>query len=87
MTFLFEAPGAAAAAKPLRLVEVTRLDPVDPKSRRVLDRNGTVMLAGPSSAINALPGEQKFTPDTQGPACRWFELGEDKTFLSGIVQA
>lgn len=51
------------------------------------DRNGTAMLAGPSSAINALPGEQKFTPDTQGPACRWFELGEDKSFLSGIVQA
>lgn len=49
------------------------------------DRNGTAMLGGPSSAINALPGAQKFTPDSIGPACRWLELREDKTLLSGII--
>ena len=50
------------------------------------DRNGTSMLGGPSSAINALPGAQKFTADKMGPACRWLELREDKTLLSGIIQ-
>ena len=50
------------------------------------DRNGTTMLGGPSSAINALPGAQKFTPDKTGPACRWLQLREDKTLLSGIIQ-
>ena len=49
------------------------------------DRNGTVMLGGPSSAINALPGGQRFTPGTIGPACRWLELRADETLLSGIV--
>lgn len=51
------------------------------------DRNGTAMLGGPSSAINALSGAQKFTPDSIGPACRWLELREDKTILSGIIQS
>ena len=51
-----------------------------------MNRNGTAMLGGPSSAINALPGMQKFTPDSIGPACRWLELREDKTLLSGIIQ-
>jgi Icc protein len=50
------------------------------------NRNGTAMLAGPSSAINALPGVQKFTPDASGPACRWLELRADQTLLSGIIR-
>ena len=50
------------------------------------DRNGTAMLGGPSSAINGKKLAQRFTPDTTGPACRWLELREDKTLLSGIVQ-
>lgn len=49
------------------------------------DRNGTAMLGGPSSAINALPGAQKFTPDTIGPGFRWLELREDITLSSGII--
>jgi len=49
------------------------------------DRKGTAMLGGPSSAINALPGAQKFTPDGSGPACRWLELREDESILSGII--
>lgn len=48
-------------------------------------RGATAMLGGPSSAINALPGTQKFTADMNGPAFRWLELGEDKTVASGIV--
>ena len=51
-----------------------------------VDRMGTAMLAGPSSAINALPGAQKFTPDETGPACRWLELRVDQTLLSGIIR-
>ena len=49
------------------------------------DRNGTAMLAGPSSAINALPGGQKFTPGMIGPACRWLQLKADETLSSGII--
>ena len=49
------------------------------------DRNGTAMLGSPSSAINSLPGAQKFTIDPAGPACRWLELKPDGTLLSGIA--
>ena len=48
-------------------------------------RNGTLMLGGPSSAINASPGGQKFTPGATGSACRWLELRADETLISGIV--
>lgn len=50
------------------------------------DRCGTVMLGSPSSAINGLPGAEKFTPDTGGPACRWLELQVDGTILTGIIR-
>jgi len=49
------------------------------------DRNGTAMLGSPSSAINSLPGAQKFTADPAGPACRWLELKSDGLLLSGVV--
>jgi len=49
------------------------------------DRNGTAMLGGPSSAINSLPGMQKFTADSCGPACRWLELRADGTIRYGII--
>jgi Icc protein len=49
------------------------------------DRNGTTMLAGPSSAINGLKTAQKFTPDPSGPACRWLELKKDGSTSTGIV--
>ena len=48
------------------------------------DRKGTAMLGSPSSAINGLPGAQKFLPDPVGPACRWLELKADGTILTGI---
>jgi Icc protein len=49
------------------------------------DRNGTLYLGGPSSAINGLPGVQKFTPHTLGPACRWLELSRDGTVRTRII--
>ena len=49
------------------------------------DRHGIAMLGSPSSAINGLPGTQKFTPDLLGPACRWLSLKTDGVLLSGIV--
>lgn len=51
------------------------------------NRNGTRMLGCPSSAINGQTFAPRFTPDTIGPACRWLELREDKTLLSGIIKA
>jgi len=51
------------------------------------NRNGTRMLGGPSSASNGLPGAQKFTPDTCGPACRWLELNTDGTVYTEIILA
>jgi Icc protein len=51
------------------------------------DRNGTAMLAGPSSAINGLKTAQKFTPDPSGPACRWLELKIDGSISTGIIGA
>ena len=50
-------------------------------------RNGTHMLGCPSSAINGQTVAPRFTPDIIGPACRWLELREDKTVLSGIIRA
>ena len=49
------------------------------------DRNGTAMLGSPSSAVNGLPGAQRFTPGPVGPAYRWLELRANGTLLSGIV--
>jgi len=51
------------------------------------DRNGTAMLGGPSSAINAQPGMNRFTADSTGPACRWLELRLDGTIKYGIILA
>ena len=42
MCWLFEAPSPHGAASAPSNVEVTRLDPLDPKKRRVLDRNPTL---------------------------------------------
>ena len=51
------------------------------------NRNGTHMLGCPSSAINGQTLAPRFTPGTIGPACRWLKLKEDKTLLSGIIEA
>lgn len=47
--------------------------------------NDTLMLGGPSSVANSLPGTESFTPDDKGPAYRWLELGNDGTVKAGIV--
>jgi len=46
--------------------------------------NETVMLGGPSSAINGVPGTRKFTADSSGPAGRWLELKNDGSLLSDV---
>jgi Icc protein len=51
------------------------------------ERNGTAMLGGPSSAINGIPGAQKFTADTTGPAFRWLKLAADGSIQTGITLA
>jgi len=51
------------------------------------EMNGIAMLGGPSSAINSLPGMEKFTADSLGPACRWLELRLDGTITSGVMTA
>ena len=48
------------------------------------NRNGTAMLGSPSSAINGLPGAQKFTEDPAGPAFRWLELKGDGALVTGL---
>ena len=50
-----------------------------------VDRNGTAMLGGPSSAVNGMKTAQKFTPDRTGPACRWLELEIDGSISTGTV--
>jgi Icc protein len=47
--------------------------------------NGMLMLGGPSSVVNSLPGRESFTPDDKGPACRWLELGPDGSVQSSVV--
>ena len=49
------------------------------------ERNGTVMLGGPSTAINSLPDVARFTADNAGPACRWLELRTDGSIRTGII--
>lgn len=48
---------------------------------------GASLLAGPSSAINGLPGYDSFTPDPGGPAFRWLELAEDGGLETGLIYA
>jgi Icc protein len=49
-------------------------------------RQGTLMLAAPSTVANSLAGTEKFSFDDQGPACRWLELGVDATVRHGIIR-
>jgi Icc protein len=49
--------------------------------------NGIRALGCPSTVSNSLPRVERFTPDPAGPACRWFELGEDGTLETGLLRA
>jgi len=50
------------------------------------ERNGVRLLSAPSSAINSLPGKETFTPDNNGPACRWFIAHDSGEFESGVLR-
>lgn len=51
------------------------------------EKRGEISLLGsPSCVANSIPGQEKFTPDAAGPACRWFELGPDGTFETGLLR-
>jgi len=49
------------------------------------NRGGVRLLSCPSSASNSLPGQEKFTRDPAGPACRWLDLASDGTIDTGIL--
>ncbi len=51
------------------------------------ERDGIRCLACPSSAINGLPGGERFSPDPTGPKARWYRLWDDGRWLSGLVSA
>jgi Icc protein len=44
-------------------------------------------VSAPSSAANSQPKSQRFTLDTAGPACRWWELFDDGRLKTGILYA
>jgi len=50
-----------------------------------LEREGISALGSPSTVSNSLPGQDKFTHDPAGPACRWFELERDGRFATGLL--
>lgn len=48
---------------------------------------GKVRLFGaPSTVANSIPGQEKFTLDTGGPACRWFRLQADGKIDTGVLK-
>lgn len=50
-----------------------------------VQRKDTLMLGGPSSAINSLVGVERFSADPAGPSCRWLDLYHDGTVDTGIT--
>ncbi len=50
------------------------------------EMDGVALLGGPSSAINSLPGKDKFSDDLQGPACRWLELRTDGSVSTRVIR-
>lgn len=44
-------------------------------------------LAGPSTVCNSLPGQEKFTLDPAGAACRWLELEANGEWRTGLLSA
>lgn len=51
-------------------------------------RHGHARLLGaPATSVNSLPGQQRFTPDPAGPACRWLELRSDGKLETGVLWA
>ena len=50
-----------------------------------MEQDGIRMLGAPSSVANSLPGRDKFTLDTAGPACRWLRLLPDGKIETGLL--
>lgn len=54
----------------------------------VVAKRGSVQLLGtPSTAANSLPGQERFTADPAGPACRWLKLSDDGRVETGLLRA
>lgn len=51
------------------------------------ERGSMKLLGSPSSVANSIPGQDKFTLDEGGPACRWLELGRDGGIKTGLLRA
>ena len=51
-----------------------------------IERDGIRMLGAPSSVANSLPGREKFTLDTTGPACRWLRLSPNGEIKTGLLR-
>lgn len=49
-------------------------------------REDVVLLGAPSSVANSLPGTQRFSLDSAGPACRWLELGPNGIVETGLIR-
>lgn len=43
-------------------------------------------LAGPSTVCNSLPNCTRFTPDPEGPACRWLALESNGNWQTGLLR-
>lgn len=52
----------------------------------VSERQGVQWMGAPSSVANGLPGRQKFTLDTGGPACRWLKLDRGGGVETGLLR-
>ncbi len=52
----------------------------------VLRQGGLTGLGCPSTVSNSLPGQERFTPDPAGPACRWLELERSGEFRTGLLR-
>jgi Icc protein len=51
------------------------------------ERRGVTLLGAPSTAANSLPGQERFTLDLTGPACRWLELSPEGVVRTGVFRA
>ena len=51
-----------------------------------IEQGQLVGLGAPSSVSNSLPGQERFTVDPAGPACRWLELAPDGGFETGLLR-
>jgi Icc protein len=51
------------------------------------ERSGMLLLGAPSTVANSIPGQEKFTLDEDGPACRRLLLAADGSVETDLVRA